>query len=250
MRRKSGFSISRKYKICVAVFALIIGISGITYNRDAEAREPSSSVTQEELELVFGKQNIKTVDIFSRGSDILNNQVVDIVPIDAKPIRPNYDLKLSQQNQDLIWELCAKNNLSYELALAVFHYESKFNLKAIGKNKNGSTDQGISQLNNRYTNTYKEYAIKYSDFPENQVFNVFNADHSIRAGIGTMVYLRNFWEKKGVPNELMIEYLTGSFNLGIEGFKKYVKQTGRIEREYSRQIHLRKDKLKNSNTLT
>ena len=41
-------------------------------------------------------------------------------------------------HKDIIESICKKNNLSYEMVLSIFHYESKgFNPKSINKNTNG-----------------------------------------------------------------------------------------------------------------
>ena len=230
--RKYKQAYNRKYGICVLVLALVMSTAGITRSRDARAEEVIHSNN--------GGKIIATQSIY-----IANRKTLNVYPE-----RPKYNINLSEENQNLIFQLCIKNEISYELVLAVFHYESKFNPNAINtSNKDKSRDVGISQLNNRFTNTYRDYAIKYCELSPSTKFDVVNVDHNIRAGIGILVYLRDYWKQRGVRDDLLMIYVHNSYNLGIVGFQKYIKQTGNIDREYSRQILLRKEKLETTHTL-
>jgi len=230
---------NKQFGISVLILSLIITQAGITKIRNAKAEEKEIPQIIVEYQI---QEKIRTIP--SRSTYIESEKLVNIYPQ-----RPEYDISLPIKYQDLIWQLCLKNDLSYEFVLAVFHYESKFNPQAKNKNKDKSTDVGVSQLNNYYIDTHRGYAIKYCDLPESVNFNMLNPDHNIRAGIGTLVYLRDYWRQKGVSEHYLLEYITGSFNMGVTGFTEYIKRTGKIEREYSRQIKIRKDKLEISNTL-
>ena len=223
--------------ISVLIVSLIVA-GGISRTKNVVADEPITTYNILATESVY----------------IANRNTTNIIPMVARTEpsvsqRPQYNINLSETNQNLIYELCAKNNLSYEFVLSVFHYESKFNPKSINKNTDGSRDEGICQLNSYYTDTYREYAIKYCGMDKNTQFDPFNADHSIRAGIGTLAYLKNFWIQKGVDSNELLEYITGSYNQGIVGYQSYIKRTGKTEREYSKQIQARKEKLRVSRGL-
>lgn len=249
--RKSKLALSRKYKICVAVLALVIISGGITYNREAEAREPSSEVTQQELELVFGKQNIKTVDIFSRGSEVIVNK--ERVVEEVKPIhttRPNYKIKLSKEYQDLTYKLCLKNDVPYTLALAFFHAESEFNPKAFNRNKNLSYDSGISQTNSNFEEFYRDCAIRYCDLPKNVVFDPMNPDHSIRAGIGGLKHWLNRCEIMKLSEKNKTIFALGIYNRGEKGMRDFIEYNKTFITPYSIEILKKKEILEKSNTLT
>lgn len=239
--RKFKHTYNRKYGIGVLIFALVITGGGITKTKNIKAEENTYNIVQ---------KPIVTMNILSTSSIYINKtKTVNIVPQSNAPERPKYQINLDQKYQDLIWQLCIKNNLSYEFVLAVFHYESKFNTTATNKNKNHSVDFGVAQLNSNFIDTYRGYAIEYCNLSPNEKFDIYNADHSIRAGIGTIVYLRNYWKQKGVSDSDIAEFVTGSYNLGVLGFEQYIQRTGKIEREYSRQVEKRVNLLKTSNTL-
>lgn len=243
--RKHKNAFNKQFGICVLVLALIVSIAGINKARDAEAEETISGIRNRDRSNFINSSEISRGKIMSSTSIYIENRNI----VNIYPERPKYNIALEEKYQDLIWELCIKNDISYEFVLAVFYYESKFKLDAVNRNKDRSIDNGVSQLNSYYTKIHEEYAIKYCEFPRDVKFNVFNPDHNIRAGIGNLVYLRNFWKQKGVGEEFLIEYITGSFNMGLTGYQKYIKRTGKIEREYSKQVYKAKIKLETTHTL-
>lgn len=241
--RKLRKANNRRFGICVLVFSLIV-TGGIARIKNAKAEENIYNVVQKPIPTM----NILSTDsIYIKGTRTVNVVSRGSVEID-KPKRPNYNISVPIEYQDLIFNLCQKNNLNYEFVLSVFHYESKFNFNAINKNSNGSYDLGFCQLNSYFLGEYRDNAVKYCNLSPNVKFNVFNPDHNIRAGIGTIAYLKNYWVQRGVSDQDLLEFITGSFNLGCSGFEQYIKKTGKIEREYSRQIEKRKYLLKTSNT--
>lgn len=235
---------NKKFGICVLILCLVVSQGGITKIRNAEAED---KFPQRTIEYQIQEKN---TTIPSRSIYIESENMVDIVPEFQEPVRPNYDINLSEKYCELIWQLCLKNDISYELVLSTFHYESRFRFNAINtSNQDSSIDIGVAQLNSYYMEVHKDLAVKYCDLPENVKFNPLNPDHGIRAGIGNLVYLRDYWKQKGVSEELMLDYVCNSYNLGLTGFQRYISRTGKIEREYSRQILKRKIKLETTHTL-
>lgn len=235
---------NRQFGICLLAFTLVISIGGINKTRNAEAEE---NIPERIIEYQITEKN---TTIPSRSIYIESENTLNIVPEYQEPVRPDYDINLDEKYQSLTWNLCLKNDLSYELALSAFHKESNFKLDAINtSNQDKSTDVGVSQLNSYYMETHREYAVRYCNLPENVKFNPMNPDHNIRAGIGHLVYLRDYWKQKGVSEESMLDYICNSYNLGAYGFQKYIERTGKIEREYSRQVLKRKIKLESTHTL-
>jgi len=243
MRRMRKRFNGKPYGMYGLIFILAI-TGGIARDKNVKADILHSNGTIVTTTSIYSSKD-KTVNIIPNGVDA---GTVKSPPI--KKVKPNYKLNMSKENSDLIYELCLKNNLSYEFVLSVFHYESKFDPNARNKNTDISEDQGFAQINSYYTDTYKGYAIQYCGLSPNVQFDPFNSDHGIRAGIGTLTYLKNYWvQEEGVGNESLMNLVVGSYNLGLQGMKQYIKKTGITEREYSRQIQIRKDKLRSSNSL-
>lgn len=241
--RKYKRQYKRKYAICILILSLVVTQAGIIKIRNVNSKPKEQQQTlQYEIQA-----NNKIIP--SRSSNLLYIENEKTKTVNIYSQRPIYQLNLDVQYQDLIWNLCLKNNLSYEFVLAVFYCESKFKINAVNiRNSDGSQDQGIAQLNSYYTNTFKEYAIQYCNLPSEAKFYPFNADHNIRAGIGILVYLRDFWRQRGMSEDYSIDYIAGSFHKGITGFQKYIRQTGKIESEYSKEIKKKKEILEKSNT--
>gem|GEM_PF-2725377 len=244
-RRKQRFN-GKLYGKPIGMYGLIFILAitiGIARDRNVKADDH-----------IINRNIVATSSIYSskdKTTNIIENGVEEVKKDAKSPPKtmPNYKLNLSLENQKLIYSLCQKNNLSYEFVLSVFHYESSFNPKAIHINTDSSRDCGFVQLNSFYTDEYRNNGIKYCNLPESVDFDVFNPDHSIRAGIGTLASLVNYWTSRGIRGSILMEYVTGSWNMGVSGFTNYIKQTGTTKREYSKQIQIRKDKLKNSNSL-
>ena len=164
--------------------------------------------------------------------------------------KPNYEIALSEKYQNLVYELCVKNNLSYDMVLSIMYQESRFNQRAINHNTNHSIDMGLFQLNNRFIPTHHERAVKYCYLPKNTFFDVWNPDHNIRAGIGNIVYLQDYWKTQGIMDEQSLErHVENSLQLGLYGYEKTIKQTGRTSREYDRLISRNKNLLIKNHTL-
>ena len=225
------------------IFLLAITI-GIARDRNVKADDHIINRNIVATSSIYSSKD-KTTNIISNGVE----EEEEVKEAKSPPVMPNYKLNLSKENQKLIFELCLKNNLSYEFVLSVFNLESGFRANAINKNTNGTCDSGIAQLNSKFMGDYEENAITYCDLPQGTVFDPFNAEHGIRAGIGTLTRLKNYWVQKGVRGADLMPVIVGSYNLGTQAYEEYIQKTGTIEREYSKQIQIRKDKLKTRNSL-
>lgn len=128
--------------------------------------------------------------------------------------RPEYDIPLSIEIQDYIWELSNEYEISYELVLAVIHTESSFDIKAINKNRNGTSDRGLMQINS----AFQKYHAKNAGVEK---FDPYNPFQNVKVGIGVLVLDRNYWRGKGLSEEDVYYYAIGSYNYGKKGVKKY-----------------------------
>jgi len=225
----------KKFMISVIVFALIISEGGM--------------LTYQYYKIKYNNElhtKVKTIVQSLPEQPIYTYKIEK----DIKPQRPHYNINLSEEYQDLIWKLCQKNNLSYEMVLSLFHLESEgFDVNKISFNKNGTKDGGIAQINSRYANWYKELAIQYCDLDPTINFNPLNPDNGIRAGIGGLTFWRDYWRQRGISEEDLFNYLTNSYNEGALAFERYVKRTGTITRGYDRAILKRKENLERYGTL-
>ena len=248
-RRKQRFN-GKLYGKPIGMYGLIFILAitiGIARDRNVKADTFHTNRNIVATSSIYNSKD-KTTNIIENGVE------AEVVKTESKspPIKktmPNYKLNLSLENQKLIYELCQKNGLSYEFVLSVFNLESGFRANAINKNTNGTSDSGIAQLNSRFMSEYEDNAITYCNLPKGTIFDPFNAEHGIRAGIGTLTRLKNYWVQKGVNGADLMPVIVGSYNLGTKAYEEYIQKTGTIEREYSKQIQKRKDKLKTSNTL-
>lgn len=182
--------------------------------------------------------------------------VVDDAAIVKEKEMPRYGIGLDEDWQRLIFELCEMNDLSYEMVLGFFHLESegfKLDLISYNRDRSGrvtSYDSGIAQINSRYLEEYRQHAIKYCGLDENSRFDPLNPEHGIRAGIGGLLYYRDYWKSKKVDNEEeLFSYSVNSYNMGTESYKKYVLATGETSRSYDRQILHRKSLLESGQEL-
>jgi hypothetical protein len=121
----------------------------------------------------------------------------------------HYDLPLSIDLQRLIWELCKKYDLDYELMFGIIQTESDFNPKAISYD---NSSMGLMQVNVR--NTFypmaKELGIQNA--------NVFNPEDNIRVGIYYISTLKDAW-KDETSGQNLIDHIILSYRFGVAGSK-------------------------------
>jgi soluble lytic murein transglycosylase-like protein len=128
--------------------------------------------------------------------------------------RPQYDIPLSEELQQYIWELANKNEISYELVLAVMYLESRFDIGAVNRNNNGTKDKGIMQINS----AYKEYHAENAGIED---FNIFDPYDNIKVGINVLVTERDYWRSFDMCEMDVFKYTMGSYNMGRLGIEKY-----------------------------
>jgi len=241
--RKIKLTSIKKFSIFVCTFALIT-TGGITIYKQYK-KVDTSVITNHKINILPYLRNQYIVA--EETNSILN------IPSSSNTLsiltKPDYNISLSEEYQDLVYQLCENNDLSYELVLSIMFQESRFNPRAINYNTNNTRDYGLFQLNSKFINTHRERAIKYCKLSQDIPFDVWNQDHNIRAGIGGIIEYRNYYKKKGVSNEEMLKYISNTLQLGVDGYARSIRITGTTSRSYSRLIYKNKEILETTHTL-
>jgi hypothetical protein len=137
-----------------------------------------------------------------------------------------YDIPLSDSMQSLIWELCKKENVDYELVLAIISAESSFDAKAVSWD---NSSRGLMQMNTRTTfyPMARELGIKSP--------NVFDAEDNVRVGVHYIATLFDAWDSK-YSGSLLQKHAILSYRFGVAGSKhrslnhSYVRKVERIQK--------------------
>ena len=164
--------------------------------------------SQKETEVEINREiSYQTMIVVSDSND-------NKIEIEEKIERPEYDIPLSIELQDYIWDLANENEISYELVLAVINVESSFNIKARNKNRNRTSDRGLMQINS----AFQKYHAKNAGIEK---FDPYNPFQNVKVGINVLVLDREYWRGKGLSEEDVYYYVIGSYNMGKEGVRKY-----------------------------
>lgn len=134
---------------------------------------------------------------------------------------PEYDIKLSEELQEYIYEQCTENNLEYELVLAVMYTESRFKDNLISK----TNDYGLMQINQcNHKNLRKQLGI--TDF--------LNPRQNIDAGI---YMLSDLYSRYSDAHQVLTAYNWGEYGM-LRGWKKGTRTS-----KYSRLVLKHKSQL-------
>lgn len=141
------------------------------------------------------------------------------------------DVPLSEDEQLQIFEICAEYGVDYPLVLGILSVESNFNNNVSHKNKNGSTDMGIAQINSYYIGHYADMA----QIPRKD-FDPYILEHGIRALCGDLRYLTESYEEDGYTGDELTIHVLNGYNMGQGGYNKYKRRTGAISRYYDKKV--------------
>lgn len=208
--------IHKKFLMIQGVLLVTIAASGFMIHNKPEQLPPNKAEKIIDVKQIIQEAQASKVEV-----------VEDVV---EEISMPEYDIKLSKELQKYTYNLCNEYGLAYEMVLSLFYTESKFDIKAINKNTNGSADKGIAQINERYS---KEFSARAGIHK----YNPYNPQHNIKTAIVHINYLREYWISQGIDDEERLWwYLIGSYNRGINGFKSYVRNNKTIKTEYGKKI--------------
>jgi hypothetical protein len=148
------------------------------------------------------------------------------------------NIDLSEDLQRFTYDICKKYDIDYITVLSVFATESEF--KSYDKSKNqvgGGYSIGIGQLNQNYIKWFGELTAI-----EN--FDIYDNKHNIEGSIAVLKFYQDYWISEGITDEDGLWYLTlNSYNMGIEGYKGYLKSSDSMSRHYDRKVLKNKIKL-------
>lgn len=129
-----------------------------------------------------------------------------------------YDIPLEASTQWYIYDMCMKYGVMYDVAIATVYAESGFNANCVHKNKNGSIDKGLFQINEcNWDNLRKKFGS----------FDPLDLYQNIEAGI---LFISQAMEYHDDPTRFMMVY-----NQGAGGARKSWKK-GTYSTSYTRKI--------------
>ena len=135
------------------------------------------------------------------------------------------ELPLTYDEQLFIYYHSITNNLPYELVLGVIKLESNFDKDIVSH----TNDYGIMQININYVDWYAELA-------ELEDYSILDFHDNVLMGIGGLSFYMTYYKSLEVCDTLLWEYVLNSYNMGINGYNRYIRNTQQYSRAYSRII--------------
>jgi soluble lytic murein transglycosylase-like protein len=145
---------------------------------------------------------------------------------------PKLDIPVSDDLQEYAWELSKEFGIPVETIWSFVKQETggTYDPNQTYRNKNGTTDYGLMQLNNGGT---MQWIVKESGI-EN--FDWRNPKHNLRAGVWYLKYLKDAWISDGYDENVM-ELVALSYNRGYGNAKSYIKNHDVFDWKYVANIH-------------
>ncbi|OPH61836.1 hypothetical protein BC351_00930 [Paenibacillus ferrarius] len=163
------------------------------------------------------------------------NKYLFIYDEEKRPYIKDVDNRLPSALLDYIYEESKKNNLSYELMMALAKVESDFNTQLVST----TSDYGLFQL---HAPTAKAIA----DEMGIKTYNLKDSKTNVRFSIHYLKQLRDYWRDQGVDEEDMFALTVISYNRGISGTKSYLKHRNIDDNTYLKRVREWKQKYEES----
>lgn len=145
--------------------------------------------------------NILKKRYFEVNNSAVGNKIEEIVQNDSRTISP-YDSLIKHYAQEINWDWRLLSSLVYQ--------ESKFNSQLVS----WRGAKGLMQLMPVHSN----------DCPG----NIFDPNTNIKCGTGYLSWLRDYWKKRGIPDEELPKFVLGSYNCG----QGHVQDAIRLAKKY------------------
>lgn len=217
-RAKAQRSKRRKAKIeayLILFFIFLFGfVLGFIMRSFAYAEKPNENEVLSSIECEIVEPcpiKIETEEVTEETETLIETEE-ETVP--EEPVKTYFDIPLSEELQDYIFELCEKEEVPVSLVIALIDHESRFNADAISKTK----DYGLMQINACNHEWLKEtYGINDILDPKQNI-------------LGGVKILGSLCRKYTEPHKILMSY-----NMGEDGMRKAWK-AGRTSTSYSKAV--------------
>ena len=170
----------------------------IVFNRKSAIQViKNSPATEPDIEIAVLHAEVNT------SPELLAPSTENVIPSDFVYI---HEIELSEELQLYTYEKCAAQELDYTLVLALMWRESRFEATAVGRNGNGTNDNGLMQINDVNRGWLAN---------ELNINNLLDPYQNIDAGTEI---LGRFAKRHGMHNALM------AYQYGVGGMKRKLEQ--------------------------
>lgn len=146
---------------------------------------------------------ILTINVYSISDNIEYEKTVNIFNKDFYIIYDKvYEIYVPDDYQEYVSYLSKKHLVPIWIIARVIEIESNWNSKAINKNKDGSYDYGIMQLNSKYIRGYFDWK-----FNDNKKINYYDPYINMEIGVK---YLKHLYDYHKSWREAVAAYNCGS----------------------------------------
>lgn len=188
-----------------------------TYLHNDKITSSETNVKVQSLEKILQERYYDPIVVEKQALNSIYNSNINVVTIIENETIPIYDVPLDKDLQKYIYKLSKIKNVPYELVLGVIKTESNFNPALSHKNKNGSTDKGLMQINSVHKKWCNELGIT----------DLFDPYQNVKIGVEMLSNI--YKEYPNIHKTMMI------YNMGISGAKRNWK-VGRGTTTYSRKV--------------
>jgi soluble lytic murein transglycosylase-like protein len=181
-------------------------------------------------------KNFKLYELFNK-AQLIDNTEFDYIDYtsEQQKVKEKWqkEIPLHKELQEYTWKLSQVYGVPYEFILATMYRENRtLNLKAINRNKDGSIDKGLMQLNSKY---YESYAMMIGVDPKE--FDPFDPYQNILVGVNILRNRMNYWYDQNTDDENELLHKTAlGYNRGLHGSKKYIKKYKTYVTPYTKDV--------------
>lgn len=178
----------------------------------------------EVLSDIYTKNDNKIVTKKPVIDETVLTKVVKVVVEEQSPARPIYkEVTLSVDLLDYIWELCGYDIEFYKTVLSIAYVESKFDVNVPVSKTN---DYGLFQINANNLDVRKENNFATVAGVKPRSDKKYTSFEFAKIAITHLEDLEKSWTDKGITREQEQIAILLSYNRGLSGAKKYIKNNG------------------------
>lgn len=178
---------------------------------------PINQLTEQEPNTTYVEDNLEF--------ETISNEIFNEIHF------PQYNIPLSDDLKQYIWELSDSYQISYELILSIIHTESDFQIDVTSQ----TNDVGLMQIN-------KKTSIWIADELDLDVYDLTDGETNVLFGVWYLDFLNRYWGSENLSEEEKYFYVIVGYNRGIQGSINWVKEHG-FDNNYFKKVHEYKTKL-------